>query len=192
MKKTILKLITTEEELERDYVKAKDLYSDWIDPQFKQQILKEKKKCLFTIITDTITSILVLAMICTFLYILFMPLNSYSNVETKSIITITCAIIIYIFAGILISIPKRIHNYRNFNFERTCYARIINTYTRHTHGFPGIRFHIYYADVQINGNKYVKEVYVGRKNHRNLNNGDIVIIFSFDGYKKHLIIPNKY
>lgn len=95
--------------------------------------------------------------------------------------------IMLIVAISMLSIFRRLCNYRNFNFERTCYAIIHQKYMYKTKNQKGRTRYIYYVDLQINNNKYIQGVNIEHSKYFALTEKDKVIAVSFDGYKIDIV-----
>lgn len=166
-----------------NYIKAKDLSSDVIQLDYKQKVLDKKRNCLKSIIEDIKTILILFTILGTFFYFLFRAEEVNSTIPTTIFTALMLGTIFYIGIKKAITIPKRISNYKNFNFERTCYAKIINKYTKDVNIDNRTSRSVYYIDAKINDNQYVKELSVGFVNYFELKNGDTIIIVSFDGHK---------
>lgn len=180
---------TPPDDTKRKYINALDLPTDTIDPQFKEKILGQKWKYLRRILLDIEGGSIALIIIGTFLYFLFNADKVNSTIPTTILAATICGIVIYIGARKLIYIPRRIHNYRNFNFERTCYATIANYRIRTIEKDYTTKRTIYFVDLKINETQYIKNVRMDVINYE-LKHGDTVIVFSIDGYKKQAFISH--
>lgn len=167
-------------------VEAKDLPKDTIDLFTKEKVLAEKKSSRHQIIEDLfICCFFFAALIFGFIHGDF----KVSNLIDIALVVIALAIIITLVGRLLITIPKRIHNYRTFNFERTCYATVKNKYVL-TKKVKRRRVPNYFADVQLNKDNYVHGVKIDNDKYCRLEQGDKVILTSFDGYYIHLVTLN--
>lgn len=171
-------------------IKPKDLPKDIIDASYKKKILDEKRFCKRRIINDAITSIGVFGMLSVFISALLRAEEVDGNAVTFALMFIIFAITIVVVGRILISIPKRIYNYIAFNFERTCYATVVNKYMRTTEN-NGRHNTYYIADLKIKDGLYIKDVsIIGSNKYFTLRSGENVIVTSFDGYSAYVIRLN--
>lgn len=181
MKNNYFKL--NDKNFKNNYIKAIELPSDVIQLEYKQKVLNKKRNCLKTILHDIRTSLVSFIIIGTFLYFLIRADEVNSNIPTTLLATLILGTIFYIGASKAITIPKRISNYRNFNFERTCYATITNKYTHTVHSNNRTSYTVCYVDAKINENQYVEKASISFTHYLEAKNGDTIIIVSFDGYK---------
>lgn len=177
--------------LKGESIRACDLPKQNIEPSFKNQIVSQKKYCIRNIVADTITSCIFLGLIAFFISVLCKAEEVNTNAITAIFATIIFATVTVIMGKRLVNIPKRISNYKNYNFERTCYATVSSKYKRTTSSKSG-RSSIYYVNLQINDNQHIKNIVVNWSKYVELQEGDTVIAVSFDGYSTQIIKARSY
>lgn len=166
----------------------KDLPKDILDPKHKELVLKKKKKYKWHSIGEMIwLTILVPMLLYYFSYIVL-----YDNDELLPIIFIAVLVLMFLYGLIqeLVQVPKRIKLYKQYNFERTCYAIVSSKfYKRHKTTQKGRTkiTYTYHVNLQINENQHIKSFTINSIEYEKLIEGDKVIVVSFDGYKSVLV-----
>lgn len=179
-------------DLNGESIRAQDLPKDIIDISHKKKVLKAKRYCRRLLINDTTSCIAVFGMLGLFITTLLRAEEIDTNGSVIALLIVMFGAIIYFVGKILITLPRRIRNYVSFNFERTCYATIVNRYTRTTSNKNGSST-TYYADLQLGDGKYIKSAkIIGSSRYFRLKSGDRVIAVSFDGYRTYVIELNDY
>lgn len=173
-------------------VKPKDLPKDIIETLHKKKVLKQKKYCTRSLIMDTVACIIALSFSVCNMSVLLRLLLRMENKSTDwlmiaAFMVFAVVFVMVVVGKILITLPKRIYNYMEFDFNRTCYAIIKNKYIK-TVQHENSTSELYYADLQLSNGKYIKGAQINEdSDYFRLRNGDRVIVVSFDGYKVHVV-----
>lgn len=184
--------IMTGKNLKGTRIKPKDLPKDIIELEHRQKILDEKRTCERQIRRDFKNSLIIVTILVLFACLLM----SADEIDTGGplvvlVLVAIYAISIWLAGTLLLSIPKRIYNYKNYNFERTCYATLSNKFTHTTKDDNNRSSTNYLANLQINEFKYIKDVNIsGSGKFFRVSEGEKVVVVSFDGYNAYLVNIN--
>lgn len=120
-------------------------------------------------------------------YIFYVAEGVSTNISSLVCFVVIFLVIMFSSCHIFFSIPRRINNYKNFNFERACYATVIRKYLTFKKTSKNVRRTVHKVDLKINEDKFIKGLIVGRSKYNNTQVGDKVIVVSYDGHCIHVI-----
>lgn len=180
------KNIDSKDKLPGSCIKPKDLPTDEIDIKYKEKILDLKKICKKEIKRDfkkayafTFLPLFIIAgLLCEGVFNNDTSINPILGLG----IIILCLIVILFAGKSLILIPKRFSNLKHYNFERACYAKVVDKFEAVTGNERGRAVSAGFVNLQINKDKHIKGVVMLNENDFiDLKKGEKVIVFSFEG-----------
>lgn len=149
----------------------------------KIKVIEEKKHYKKYIFEDIVCSILLLLFSIALIYYLLSDKIDIGYI----VISILCILLITFTFELILSIPIKIKRWRNYNFERTCYATITNKYTFEERDSDGESIKKYAINFKVKDTSLATNLVVGKKKYQALEIGQEVIVVSFDGYRVQII-----
>lgn len=168
-------------------ISASDLPSDIINHSLETKILAQKRHSMRYIISDLVVSLIFLSFVGYLISIILRGKVGDIPFSLMIIAIIMFGTIIFIMGKKLISIPLRFLYYHNYNFERTCYAKVNSKYILASTSEDGPPGRDYYVNVQINEDQHIAGIPVSYFQYVRFKNGDDVVVTSFDGYSVQVI-----
>lgn len=168
----------------------KDLPKDSLSPDHELLVLNKKKKYKWKIAFDVTVQVLLL-LISTLVLKGIIYIDGLTN---KIIVLAFTILVMGALLNELRKIPKRVIYYKDYNFERTCYATVSSKFykrmrsARHRRNTTTIEYNI---NLQINEDSHLKGFNVKDDEYRMLSDGDRVIVACFDGRNAVLIFVDE-